>query len=120
MSQPIASELKSKTNRKRYCEEFKINAIKLLEEGNRTQQVLATELGISVVTLGEWKRRYGTAVVEARFASKGKTGRNAGSPIATAFECARLQRELDHMTRQCDILKKALGIFSQQPPPSTR
>ena len=70
---------------------FKINAIKLLDEGNRTQQVLATELGISVVTLGQWKRRYGTAVVEARFAA-GKKGRNAGSPVATAFECARLQR----------------------------
>ena len=63
MSQQPVSETKIKTSRKRYSEEFKINAIKLLDEGNRTQQVLATELGISVVTLGQWKRRYGTAVV---------------------------------------------------------
>jgi len=120
MKSQSVDETNAKTSRKRYSEEFKINAIKLLDEGNRTQQVLATELGISVVTLGQWKRRYGVAVVEARFASKGKTGRNAGNPVATAFECARLQRELEHMTRQRDILKKALGIFSQQPPPSSR
>jgi hypothetical protein len=29
------------------------------------------------------------------------------------MELARLQRELDHMTRQRDILKKALSILSQ-------
>lgn len=119
MSNQTASETRIKPSRKRYSEEFKINAVKLLDEGNRTQQVLATELGISVVTLGQWKRRHGAAVVEARFAG-GKKGRNAGSPVAAAFECARLRRELDYMTRQRDILKKALGIFSQQPPPSSR
>ena len=119
MSSQSVGETKERNSRKRYSEEFKINAVKLLDEGNRTQQVLATELGISVVTLGQWKRRHGDAVVQARFAV-GKKGRNAGSPVATAFECARLQRELDYMTRQRDILKKALGIFSQQPPPSSR
>ena len=119
MSHHAVPETKIKSSRKRYSEEFKINAVKLLDESNRTQQVLARELGISVVTLGQWKRRYGTAVVEARLAG-GKKGRNAGGPVATAFEWARLQRELDHMTRQRDILKKALAIFSQQPQPSTR
>ena len=108
-----------KPSRKRYSEEDKLNAVQLMDEGNRTQQVLATELGISVVTLGQWKRRHGDAVVQARFAG-GKKGRNGGSPVATAFECARLQRELDYMTRQRDILKKALGIFSQQSPPFSK
>jgi len=119
MSYSTISETNSKMGRKRYSETFKINSVQLLEQGNRTQQALASELGISVLTLGQWKRRHGDAVVQARFA-EGKKGRNAGSPVATAFECARLQRELNYMTRQRDILKKALGIFSQQPPPSTR
>ena len=57
MSQQPVSETKIKTSRKRYSEEFKINAIKLLDEGNRTQQVLATELGISVVGLAPIKQR---------------------------------------------------------------
>ncbi len=102
--------MKIKNSRKRYSEEFKINALKLLDESNRNQKVLVAELGISVVTLGQWKRRYGTAVVEARLAV-GKKGRNSGDPAAGAFECVRLQRELDHMTRQRDILKKGIGHF---------
>jgi transposase-like protein len=54
--------------RKRYDEEFKIQAVRLLDEGQRTQRALAAELGISEVTLGQWKHRYGVAVAQARFA----------------------------------------------------
>jgi transposase len=102
--------------RKRYDQEFKIQAVKLLDEGQRTQRALAAELGVSEVTLGAWKRRYGMAVVQARFVGPTgptKAGRNGGHPVAAAMEMARLKRELDHMTRQRDILKKALSIFSQ-------
>ena len=102
--------------RKRYNEEFKIQAVKLLDAGQRTQRALAAELGVSEVTLGAWKRHYGVAVAQARLsgpAGPGKAGRSAGNPVVAAMEVARLQRELEFMTRQRDILKKALSIFSQ-------
>jgi len=51
--------------RKRYNEEFKIQAVKLLDAGQRTQRALAAELGISEVTLGTWKRCYGVAGAQA-------------------------------------------------------
>jgi len=103
--------------RRRYDEEFKERAVQLLGEGQRTQRALAAELGVSEVTLGQWKRRYGTGAVEARLAGPAGTaqaGRNAARPVtAAAQEVAQLRRQLEHMTRQRDILKKALSIFSQ-------
>jgi transposase len=104
--------------RKRYDEEFKIQAIRLLDQGQRTQRALAAELGISEVTLGQWKQRYGVPVAQARLVGPvgpTKQSRSAGHPVATAMELARLQRDLDHMTRQRDILKKALSICTQGP-----
>jgi transposase-like protein len=37
------------------------------------------------------------------------------SAVAALAEVARLQRELEWMTRQRDILKKAMAIVSQEP-----
>jgi len=102
--------------RRRYNEEFKERAVQLLGEGQRTQRALAAELGINEVTLGQWKRRYGTGAVEGGLAGPAGTaqaGRNAVRPVAAAQEVAQLRRQLEHMTRQRDILKKALSIFSQ-------
>ena len=47
-----------------------------------------------------------------------------GPPVADAaalmLENARLRRELETVSRQRDILKKALGILGQEPPNSTK
>lgn len=98
--------------RKRYDETFKRQAVDLLAEGGRTQQTLAKELGVSSAALGQWRGRYGVGAAEVR------ADRSEADPVAAAAaaELAQLRRELAHVARQRDILKKALSIFSQEHP----
>ena len=51
---------RSQSKRRRfYDEEFKRNAVELLERGERSAVQLSRELGISDCSLGKWKRKYG-------------------------------------------------------------
>lgn len=80
----------------------------MLKSGERSAQQLSQELGVSVWSLKRWNKE---------FSIDGPTGPGAscaGEP-ASALEIARLRRELEFITRQRDILKKALGILGQDP-----
>jgi transposase len=94
-------EKKERKVRRYYDEEFKRNAVQLLEAGQRSAVQLARELGVSDCSLGKWKRRYGSAA--------------AGDPATElAAEVAQLRRQLETVSRQRDILKKALAILGQE------
>ena len=98
-----------KVPRRQYDEEFKRNAVELLESGERTAVQLGRELGVSDCSLGKWKRQFG------------RQGRAAGSDLeADQSRIAELERELAAVSRQRDILKKALAILGQEPNNSTR
>jgi transposase len=96
--------------RRQYDEEFKRNAVELLESGERTAVQLGRELGVSDCSLGKWKRRYGR---------QGQAYRSGGLG-AEQSRIAELERELAAVSRQRDILKKALAILGQEPHNSTR
>jgi transposase len=101
---------RSQARRRRfYDEEFKRNAVELLERGGRSAVQLGRELGISDCSLGKWKRKYGQ---QARAALKGTE--------AEQSRIVELERELAAVTRQRDILKKALAILGQEPNDSTK
>ena len=101
---------RSQARRRRfYDEEFKRNAVELLERGGRSAVQLGRELGISDCSLGKWKRKYGQ---QARAALKGTE--------AEQSRIVELERELATVTRQRDILKKALAILGQEPNDSTK
>ena len=95
--------------RPRYDEEFKRNAVELLESGERSAVQLGRELGVSDCSLGKWKGQYG------------RQGQRARSGLgADQSRIAELERELAAVSRQRDILKKALAILGQEPNNSTR
>jgi transposase len=95
--------------RARYDEEFKRNAVELLESGERSAVQLGRELGVSDCSLGKWKRQYG------------RQGQAAGTGLgAEQSRIEQLERELAAVRRQRDILKKALAILGQEPNNSTR
>ena len=95
--------------RPRYDEEFKRNAVELLESGERSAVQLGRELGVSDCPLGKWKRQYS------------RQGPGARSGLgADQSRIAELERELAAVSRQRDILKKALAILGQEPNNSTR
>lgn len=95
-------ENKERKLRRFYDEEFKRNAVEMLESGARSAVQLAQELGVSDCSLGKWKRRYG----------------KEAAPGAGEIQNQRikfLEAELERISRQRDILKKALAILGQEP-----
>jgi transposase-like protein len=107
--------------RKRYDEQFKVDAVRLRQQSGRSRAQVARDLGISDVSLAAWEARYGTEGAEAVTRSAAtQTGAGPLSAVAALAEVARLQRELEWMTRQRDILKKAMAIVSQEPLSTTK
>jgi len=88
---------------KRYDREFKLEAVRLLEESDRPAYKIAEELGISVNTLSIWKK----AIEESRglaFPDGGLT--------EDQRRIRELERELKDARMEREILKKAVAIFS--------
>jgi transposase len=88
---------------KRYDENFKRSAVELWLQGGKSVQQIAAELGISDQSLKQWKKK---------LAALPATGPGQRSPLQLEEENRRLKRELLHVSRQRDILKKTLGILS--------
>lgn len=104
------------TVKRSYDEQFKRDAVALLEGGRKAAQ-LARDLGVSPWNLRDWRRRYGIgAAVASQPQARSAALASAGGPgaVAMAVEFAAVQRELAALRRQNDILKKALAIVAQQ------
>jgi len=100
----MESEKKNRTFRTR---EFKIEAVKLALQGDRTMQEVADNLGINISNLRRWKKAY-RADAEHAFPGQGR--------LPADEEAIRnLRRENEILRQERDILKKALGILSQRP-----
>ena len=98
--------------RKRYTPAFKQEALALIEAGRSMSQV-SRDLGVSIWTLGEWKKQ--AAGVPAAASSDTASA----DPAALAAEVVRLRKALARSELHADILKKALAIVGQQPPESS-
>jgi transposase-like protein len=98
----------SRTGR-RYDREFKNNAVALVQSG-RTVTEVARDLGVTKWSLGRW-------VEQAKSAQGLTESKTLSGETAEQRELRRLRQELDYVSRQRDILKKALGILSAEMPP---
>src|SRR5713226_7574211 len=95
-------------NRKPYKQcsrEFKLEAIRLAEAGDKTASQVARELGIRVNQLWKW-----TQQLAAEKAVGGPAQR--GRPVDD--ELARLRRENARLKEENDILKKAAIYFARE------
>lgn len=90
------------TRRKRYTEEFKREAVRLVEESGRTQQEIAGDLGIGKSTLGKWLGHYREEDLLA------------GPHEDVGKELARLRRENELLRQERDLLKKAAAFFAKE------
>jgi len=93
---------------KPYEEEFRRRSVELLLESGKPLTQLARELGVSVESLREWKKRHDAPLARVD-AGDGK------SALDLQGENQALRKELDYVRRQRDILKKAVAICSQWP-----
>ena len=95
-------------SRKTYSRDFKLDAVKLVTEQGVSRKQAARDLGVDVATLRSWINALSEAPDDPKRAFPGKGH-------ARDEEMKRLQRELDIARMERDILKKAIGIFSQVP-----
>ena len=98
----------------KYDEAFKQNAIGLVQSGHKASQV-ARDLGINQETLYQWLRKQRDEQHRSPVHAGIPLHSTASVPSASdRAELERLRKENELLRMERDILKKAVGIFSQQ------
>ncbi len=106
----MESKSKDKVNperkRQRFSAEFKREAVRLLEVGQKLGTQLALELGVARNRIYKW---------QAQLKANGGVFRTPGRPtVAEESELSRLKRELKRVTEELEILKKAETYFAKR------
>ena len=96
--------------RQRFTKEFKLEAVKLLEQGGKPATQIALELGIRRNQLHKWQAQLQKKGESAAFRGPG------AKPLSEYTEVERLRRELKRVTEERDILKKAAAYFAKELP----
>ena len=93
------------STRRNYTREFKIEAVKLLHNSDKSVEAMAATLGVSKSSLSRWRREFG---VDPDQAFPGNGQRKERDE-----EVARLQKALRESQLENEILKKAVAIFTR-------
>ena len=97
-------------SRRRYSREFKVSAVKLVNEQGYSVGAAAKSLGVDPGCVRDWVKTLGSgpAAVAAGLAPSG-----AG---VMAAELARLREENARLRTEREILKKAAAFFAREQP----
>lgn len=90
--------------RRKFSAEFKENAVRLTQVSDKSIKQLEKELGLSNGQLSHWRRKY---------FDEGETAFTPEPTSDLEREVQRLRRENARLKEEQEILKKVLGIFSQ-------
>ena len=93
---------------KHHSEEFKREAVRLLNESGKTLHAQSRELGIDPATLWAWREKilHENDPVTAESLS--------GTLLTKDEEIKRLKREIDVLKEERDFLKKATAFFAKE------
>lgn len=95
--------------RKQYTKQFKVEAVRLLEQTKKPAAELARELGVRRNQLYKWKRALTEQGEEAAFR---RPGRRSGSHERADY--AELKRRVAQLEEENAILKKAAAYFAKE------
>ena len=90
-----------------YSKEFKLEAVRLLNEGNQPASELALQLGVKRTLLYRWRDQLQD---KGDSAFNNKRGRPRNEDLS---EIEKLKRELKAVKEERDILKKAAAYFAK-------
>ena len=93
--------------RKTFSKEFKLEAVRLLEESDKSPNEIAAEMGIRRNMLYKWQEQFKKRGDNA-FQGPGR------KPLNEQDEVARLRRKLAEVELERDILKKAAAYFARE------
>lgn len=85
---------------KRYTQEFKQEAVNLVEQQGYSNTEAAKSLGVSEATIRQWKKLLGS----------GMENKNFGKDT----EIKRLKKENERLRMEREILKKAAAFFARE------
>jgi transposase len=108
IKQAGGGEAQAKPPRKQYNEQFRRNAVALVETTGRPLSELAEQLGVTHWNLRDWLKRYG------------KKGARTTSADELRAAIVQLQQENEKLRAERDVLKKAMGILATPKPSVTR
>ena len=93
--------------RRRYTEEFKREAVRLVRESAHSVAQVARDLGISENVLYRWTAQHRQAEAQ---------GTTRAAQRAEAEELTRVKRELARVTQERDFLMRAAAFFAKESP----
>lgn len=96
--------------RKTFSREFKLEAIRLLEQREKSVAELARELGVPRNKLYRWQQELEKKGPEKAFRGAGRP--SGASPLS---ELERLRRRVSELEEENAILKKAEAYFAENP-----
>ena len=105
-----------------YPPEFRQEAVRYWLSSGHTLKSVASDLGVTPDCLRVWRKQMEVEATptspsiaangDATAPDAKTSGTATSNDLALAREVGQLRRELEAMTRQRDILKKAISIFS--------
>ena len=93
-----------KTGRRKFDEDFKAGAVRIVRESGKAIAQVARELGVNEGTLGNW-------------CARDRRARGEGSGALNETERAeleRLRKENAELTMQRDVLKRSAALWVQE------
>ena len=88
------------SNRQKYDEEFKKNAVRLSYASDKTVKAIADDLGVAESMLYRWRKRYTPKGDKTQYATLEEENR-------------QLRLQLAEARIECDMLKKAAAYFAR-------
>lgn len=95
----------SKRKRRKYTEEYKEEAVKLVTEQGYSTAEAARNLGVNANLLGRWKKEFEQPKEEKESPS---------NQVAMQAELKRLRKENKQLKMEREILKKAAAFFIKE------
>ncbi len=92
--------------RRKFTREFKLEAVKLIQDRGVGVTQASRDLGVHQTVLRSWLRAYGDDPAQA-FPGHGRQNPEAA-------EITRLKREVTKLKAERDILKKAAAYFAKE------
>ena len=90
-------------NRRKFDEDFKAGAVKIVRESSKSIAAIARDLGVNEGTLGNW-------VAKDREAGEGTTGLTSGDLV----ELKRLRVENAELRMERDVLKRSVVLWVKE------
>lgn len=94
------------SRRRRFDKQFKLDALRMIQESDRPVASIARDLGVHPNVLYRWREQL-LADPDQAFPGKGKLK-------PEDEELRKLRREVENLKEERDILKKALAVFSRR------